>query len=109
METCLGTRRWLNKQAKAFTIFVYGHTRTLECMRYFTEGKEIVRPVVTRFASNYLTLNNIQEKKDQLRKMVVHNRWDSLKDVKLKKGKKCHSNCIESKLLEGCQVDIGCF
>ncbi|ONL96592.1 hAT dimerization domain-containing protein / transposase-related [Zea mays] len=28
-------------QAKAFTIFVYGHTRTLECMRYFTEGKEI--------------------------------------------------------------------
>ncbi|CAD6220592.1 unnamed protein product [Miscanthus lutarioriparius] len=27
-------------QAKAFTIFVYGHTRTLECLRYFTEGKE---------------------------------------------------------------------
>ncbi|XP_066392767.1 uncharacterized protein [Miscanthus floridulus] len=26
-------------QAKAFTIFVYGHTRTLECLRYFTEGK----------------------------------------------------------------------
>jgi len=23
-------------QAKAFTIFVYGHTRTLECLRYFT-------------------------------------------------------------------------
>ena len=73
-------------QAKAFTIFVYGHTRTLECMRYFTEGKEIVRPGVTRFASNYLTLDNIQEK-DQLRKMVVHSRWDSLKDVKSKKGK----------------------
>jgi hypothetical protein len=61
-------------QAKAFTIFVYGHIRTLECMRYFTEGKEIVRPGVTRFASNYLTLNIIQEKKDQLRKMVVHSR-----------------------------------
>jgi hypothetical protein len=74
-------------QAKAFTIFVYWHTRTLECMRYFTEGKEIVRPRVTRFASNYLTLDNIQEKKDQLRKMVVHSRWDSLKDVKSKKGK----------------------
>jgi hypothetical protein len=25
-------------QAKAFTIFVYGHTRTLECLRQFTEG-----------------------------------------------------------------------
>ncbi|CAD6261061.1 unnamed protein product [Miscanthus lutarioriparius] len=74
-------------QAKAFTIFVYGHTRTLECMRYFTEGREIVRPGVTRFASNFLTLESIQEKKDQLRKMVVHSRWDSLKDVKSQKGK----------------------
>ncbi|KAF0930566.1 hypothetical protein E2562_033484 [Oryza meyeriana var. granulata] len=33
-------------------------------------------------------VHNIQEKKDQLRKMVVHSRWDSLKDVKKsKKGK----------------------
>jgi hypothetical protein len=28
-------------QVKAFTIFVYRHTRTLDCMRYFTEGREI--------------------------------------------------------------------
>jgi len=75
------------EQAKAFTIFVYGHTRTLDCMRQFTEGKEIVRPGVTRFASTFLTLNSILEKKDQLRKMVVHSRWDSLRDVKSKKGK----------------------
>ena len=74
-------------QAKAYTIFVYGHTRTLECLRYFTEGKELVRPGVTRFASYFLTLNSMQEKKDQLRKMVVHSRWDSLKDVKSKKEK----------------------
>jgi len=74
-------------QAKTFTIFVYGHTRTLECLRYFTEEKEIIRPGVTRFASTFLTLNSIQEKKDHLRKMVVHSRWDSLKDVKSKKGK----------------------
>jgi len=44
-------------QAKAFTIFVYGHTRTLDCLRYFTEGKEVVREGVTRFASNFLTLS----------------------------------------------------
>ncbi|XP_066353938.1 uncharacterized protein [Miscanthus floridulus] len=74
-------------QAKAFTIFVYGHTRTLECLRHFTEGKEIIRPGVTRFASAFLTLNSMLEKKDQLRKMVVHSRWDTLKDVKSKKGK----------------------
>ncbi|XP_066310839.1 uncharacterized protein [Miscanthus floridulus] len=74
-------------QAKALTIFVYGHTRTLECLTHFIEGREIIRPGVTRFAPAFLTLNSILEKKDQLRKMVVHNRWDTLKDVKSKKGK----------------------
>jgi hypothetical protein len=61
-------------QAKAFTIFVYCHTRTLDCLRHFTDGKEVVRPGVTRFASNFLTLSSMQEKKDQLRKMVVDRR-----------------------------------
>jgi hypothetical protein len=72
-------------QAKAFTIFVYGHTRTLDCMRHFTEGREIIRPGVTRFASAFLTLASILEK-DQLRKMVVDSMWNTLRDVKSKKG-----------------------
>lgn len=81
-------------QAKTFTIFVYGHTRTLDCLRYFTEGKELVRPGVTRFASYFLTLNSMLEKKDQLRKMVVHSRWDSLHEVKSKKGKKATATML---------------
>ncbi|XP_066309372.1 uncharacterized protein [Miscanthus floridulus] len=51
-------------QAKAFTTFVYGHTRTLECMRHFTERRDIVRPGVTRFASAFLILESILKKKD---------------------------------------------
>ncbi|XP_035820145.1 uncharacterized protein [Zea mays] len=96
-------------QAKAFTIFVYGHTRTLECMRYFTEGKEIVRPGVTRFASNYLTLDNIQEKKDQLRKMVVHSRWDSLKDVKSKKGKNATTTILNPTFWKDVKLTLAVF
>jgi len=80
-------------QAKVFTIFVYGHTRTLECLRHFTDGKEVVRPGVTRFASNFLTLHSMLEK-DQLKKMVVHSKWDSLKDVKSKKGKQATSTIL---------------
>jgi hypothetical protein len=74
------------EQAKAFTIFVYGHTRTLDCMRHFTNGREIIRPGVTRFASAFLTLTSILEK-DHLRKMVVDSQWDTLRDVKSKKEK----------------------
>jgi hypothetical protein len=74
-------------QAKAFTIFIYGHIRTLDCMRHFTKGREIIRPGVTRFASAFLTLTGILEKKDQLRKVVVDSMWNTLRDVKSKKGK----------------------
>jgi hypothetical protein len=75
------------EKAKTFTIFVYGHTWTLDCMRHFSSGKEIIRPGVTRFASTFLTLESLLEKKDQLRKMVVDSRWESLREVKSKKGK----------------------
>jgi len=74
-------------QAKAFTIFVYGHHRTLACMRSFTLKKDIIRPGVTRFATSYLTLQSLMEKKDALRKMVVDPKWDEIPDVKTRKGK----------------------
>ena len=74
-------------QAKAFTIFVYGHHRTLACMRSFTKEKDIIRPGVTRFATNYLTLQSLMDKKDALRKMVVDAKWEEIPDVKSRKGK----------------------
>jgi hypothetical protein len=82
------------EQAKNFTIFVYGHTRTLDCMRHFTDGREIIRPGVTRFASAFLPLTSILEKKDQLRKMVVDSQWDTLRDVKSKKEKDATSTMM---------------
>ncbi|AQK66064.1 hAT transposon superfamily protein [Zea mays] len=57
-------------QANSFTIFVYGHHRTLACMKSFTLKRDIIRPGVTRFATTYLTLQSMMEKKDDLRKMV---------------------------------------
>ena len=49
--------------------------------------REIIRPGVTRFATAYLTLQSMMEKKDCLRKMVVDSKWYDLPDVKTKKGK----------------------
>ncbi|CAN1752670.1 hypothetical protein LINPERHAP1_LOCUS4833 [Linum perenne] len=74
-------------QAKGFTIFIYSHHRTLECMRSFTKKREIIRPGVTRFAYQYLTLRSMMEKKGDLRKMAVDKKWDDLKDVHTKKRK----------------------
>jgi len=56
-------------QAKSLTIFIYAHHRTLALMRKYTKKRDIVRSGVTRFASNFLTLQSLYEKKEQLRAM----------------------------------------
>lgn len=97
------------EQAKAFTIFVYGHTRTLDCMRHFTNGREIIRPGVTRFASAFLTLTSILEKKDQLRKMVVDSKWDTIRDVKSKKGKDATATIMNPQFWKDLKMCLGVF
>jgi len=63
-------------QAKSLTIFIYAHHITLALMRKYTKKRDIVRPGVTRFASNFLTLQSLYEKKDQLRAMSQCDEWD---------------------------------
>ncbi|WVZ56003.1 hypothetical protein U9M48_006593 [Paspalum notatum var. saurae] len=69
-------------QAKALTIFVYAHHRTLSLMRKFTKKRDIVRPGVTRFASSFLTLQSLYEKKNDLRAMSQSDEWEKISHVK---------------------------
>ena len=61
------------------------------------------------FASYFLTLNSIQEKKDQLRKMVVHSRWDSLKDAKSKKGKEATATILSPTFWKDVKLTLAVF
>lgn len=75
------------EKAKALTIFIYAHTKTLSLMRKFTNKHDIVRPGVTRFATSFLTLQSIMEKKDKLRLMFTSDDWADCKWSKSAKGK----------------------
>ncbi|KAL1220870.1 hypothetical protein V5N11_029846 [Cardamine amara subsp. amara] len=57
--------------AKGFTIFIYAHHKTLALMRTFTKKKDIVRPGVTRFASCFLILQSLLEKREKLVSMFA--------------------------------------
>ncbi|CAN1774032.1 hypothetical protein LINPERHAP1_LOCUS12776 [Linum perenne] len=96
-------------QAKNFTIFIYSHHRTLECMRSFTKKREIIRPGVTRFASQYLTLHSMMEKKGDLRKMAVDKKWDDLKDVHTKKGKDATATMLSVTFWNGVNLCLKVF
>jgi hypothetical protein len=96
-------------QAKAFTIFVYGHHRTLACMRSFTLKRDIIRPGVTRFATAFLTLQSLMEKKDDLRKMVVDSKWYDLPDTKSKKGKEATATVLSIAFWNGVALCLKVF
>ncbi|XP_071695283.1 uncharacterized protein [Rutidosis leptorrhynchoides] len=72
--------------AKRITKFIYAHHKTLALMRRYTNKMEIVRPGVTRFASAFLTLQSLIDKKDELRKMFCGSEWDKCYLSKTKKG-----------------------
>uniref|UniRef100_A0A1J3FQ98 DUF659 domain-containing protein n=1 Tax=Noccaea caerulescens TaxID=107243 RepID=A0A1J3FQ98_NOCCA len=73
-------------QAKALTIFVYAHHKTLHLMRTYTDKRDIVRPGATRFATCFLTLHSLFEKKAQLKKMFGSDEWQLCKHSKCAKG-----------------------
>jgi hypothetical protein len=68
--------------ARELTIFIYAHHKTLSLMRKFTKKRDIIRPGVTRFASAFLTLQSLYEKKDQLRTMSQSEEWENISHVK---------------------------
>ncbi|CAN7105781.1 unnamed protein product [Brassica rapa subsp. narinosa] len=73
-------------QAKAVTIFIYAHHKTLSMMRAYAK-RDIVRPGATRFATCFLTLHSLYEKKAQLKNMFGSDEWHDCKHSKCVKGK----------------------
>lgn len=49
------------EKTRKITIFIYHHSLVMSLMRSFTGRKELMRPDITSFATNYLTLRSIQD------------------------------------------------
>ena len=60
--------------AQTITRFIYNHTWVLSLMRTYTGG-EILRSGITRFATNYIALDSLLQKKTALRQMFVSAEW----------------------------------
>ena len=96
-------------QAKNLTIFIYAHHKTLALMRVATKRRDVIRPGVTRFASAFLTLQSLLEKKDALRYMVVERAWEDMSHVKTKKGKDATATVMDANFWKGVLLCIKVF
>ncbi|XP_020988795.2 uncharacterized protein LOC107463415 [Arachis duranensis] len=63
------------KSAISLVSFTYSHSSTLSMLRQFTNGKELVRHAVTRFATSFLSLERLYEEKGNLRRMFTSDDW----------------------------------
>ncbi|XP_052177733.1 uncharacterized protein LOC127791758 [Diospyros lotus] len=96
-------------QAKSLTIFIYAHHKTLSLMRSFTKKRDIVRPGVTRFASSFLTLQSLMEKKAQMRTMFTSSEWDECKWSKIVKGKATYATVMSITFWNGVNLCLKVF
>jgi hypothetical protein len=70
----IGKLEWVQeiiKREKSLTKYIYNHSRVLSMMRKFTNGKDIVHPTITRFATDSISLQCISSQKLALRRMFV--------------------------------------
>jgi len=74
----IGRLHWVEEvveKAKSITKYIYNHTNVLSSMRIYTEGKELVRPGSTRFATNFISLQSVVEQKVNLKRMFLGPEW----------------------------------
>ncbi|XP_050290078.1 uncharacterized protein LOC126728268 [Quercus robur] len=84
------------KKAKKITKFIYNHGVVLDLMRQdFTNGRELCRPAITRFATNFLSLQSMLRFKKELRQMFTCDKWLSCPRAKTAVGKEISKIVLE--------------
>ncbi|XP_075668925.1 uncharacterized protein LOC142638744 [Castanea sativa] len=84
------------KKTKKITKFIYKYGVVLDLMRQdFTNGRESCRPAITRFATNFLSLQSMLRFKKELRQMFTSDKWLSCPHAKTAVGKEISKIVLE--------------
>ncbi|KAL7582695.1 uncharacterized protein LOC128128963 [Lactuca sativa] len=78
-------------------------------MRHFTKKRDIVRPGVTRFASAFLTLQSLADKKAQLKQMFTSDEWESCRLSNTVKGKAAYDTVVNATFWTGIALCLKVF
>ena len=67
--------------------YIYNRLGLLNMIRRFTGQIELFRPTKTQFETAFITLSQLHEQKNNLRKMFTSSDWSDSKSAKEQKGK----------------------
>ncbi|CAI9293365.1 unnamed protein product [Lactuca saligna] len=61
--------------ARAIVVYIYNHGRILNLMRKLTKNKELHKSCVTRFATQFYTIQSIHENRHHIQVLFVSEEW----------------------------------
>ncbi|CAN6449003.1 unnamed protein product [Victoria cruziana] len=96
------------RQGKKITRFIYNHAWVLSVLRRFTEGRELIRPAMTRSSSSYLTLESINAARSALVQMFSSEEWGRSNFAKLKEGKQVEKLVADAKFWSKVEYAVCC-
>ncbi|KAJ8754507.1 hypothetical protein K2173_005668 [Erythroxylum novogranatense] len=86
------------QKAKKVTKFIYNRAWVLNLMiKEFTNGRNLCRPAVTRFATNFLSLQSFILMKNELRQMFISDKWVASQHVRSNAGMEVCSIILEDR------------
>ena len=86
------------KKARNITKFIYNHAWVLALMRKdFTNGNDLCRPGITRFATHFLSIQCLLKFKKELRQMFTCMKWVQSSHGKSKVGKEITAIILQDK------------
>ena len=72
---------------KKITTYIYSRTGLISLLHKYSQGKYLIRPTNTRFATSYLTLGFLNENKLSLIRTFTSSKWQSSQFVKTRDGR----------------------
>ncbi|GKU94540.1 hypothetical protein SLEP1_g8019 [Rubroshorea leprosula] len=85
-------------KARKVIKFIYNHSWVLALMRRdYTNGRDLCRPVVTRFATHFLSIQCLLKFKKELRQMFTSDAWVGSRYVRSNVGKEICEIILEDK------------
>lgn len=88
-------------KAKRICRFIYGHGRILDLMRTKTNGRDLVRPAATRFATSFLTLASMWQQRQGLKALFVSEEWCDNRLKTTETGKACEKYVLSMSFWQG--------
>jgi hypothetical protein len=83
------------KNARKFTTYIYSRTMLITMVRKFTNGRDLIRPAMTRFATAYLTLGCLNDLKSSLINMFNSDDWKSSRFATTVEGRKIAKGALD--------------